>query len=193
MVPAGKVTASPWGTSTAAQSRSKRTGSLLREYMLGAILRRMKDTAVRRARWLAPALLVLGSLGCAAAWILLALSTGRLCSWLALLAAIDAALLLRLARMPGGIPRAVLAVLGTGTTIVLAYWGIIASQLARSVGVLPWESALKLGPHHAWTLAGLATTPADLGWLGAGLVLAVALSGRRPAPDRKSTRLNSSH
>src|SRR3546814_14954221 len=105
MVPAGKVTASPWGTSTAAQSRSKRTGSLLREYMLGAILRRMKDTAVRRARWLAPALLVLGSLGCAAAWILLALSPGRLCSWLALLAAIDAAVLLRPGRHAGGVPR----------------------------------------------------------------------------------------
>ena len=30
---AGKVTASPCGTRTTAQSRSKRTGSLLREYM----------------------------------------------------------------------------------------------------------------------------------------------------------------
>ncbi|MDQ2702499.1 MAG: hypothetical protein M3Y70_06725 [Pseudomonadota bacterium] len=142
----------------------------------------MNHTAVRRARWLAPALLALGSLGCAAAWILLALSTGRLCSWMALLAAIDAALLLRLARMPAGFARTALAVLGTAAAIVLAYWGIIASQLARSVGVLPWESALKLGPHHAWTLAGLATTPADLAWLGVGLVLAAVLSGRRPAP-----------
>ena len=35
MLPAGKVTTSPAGTSTAAQSRSKRTGSLLREYTWG--------------------------------------------------------------------------------------------------------------------------------------------------------------
>ena len=65
----------------------------------------MNDTAVRRARWLAPALLALGSLGCAAAWILIALSTGRLCAWMALLAALDAAVLLRLARMPASIRR----------------------------------------------------------------------------------------
>jgi len=142
----------------------------------------MNHTAVRRARWLAPALLVLGSLGCAAAWIPLALSTGRPCSWLALLAAIDAAFLLRLARMPAGAARPAMAVLGTAATIVLAYWGIIASQIARTVGVLPWESALKLGPHHAWTLAGLATAPVDLAWLGSGLVLAAWLSGRRPVP-----------
>src|SRR3546814_8019542 len=35
MLPAGKVTTSPWGTRTAVQSRSRRTGSLLREYMSG--------------------------------------------------------------------------------------------------------------------------------------------------------------
>src|SRR6478735_8107024 len=34
MLPAGRVTTSPCGTSTAAQSRSKRTGSLVWEYML---------------------------------------------------------------------------------------------------------------------------------------------------------------
>ena len=142
----------------------------------------MNDTAVRRARWLAPALLALGSLGCAAAWILVSLSTGRLCAWFAVLAGIDAALLLRLARMPAGGARMALAVLGTAAAIALAYWGIIASQLARTVGMLPWESALRLGPHHAWTLAGLATTPVDLAWLVAGLVLAAVLSARRRAP-----------
>ena len=142
----------------------------------------MNDTAVRRARWLAPALLALGSLGCAAAWILVSLATGRLCAWFAILAGIDAALLLRLARMPAGGARMALAVLGTAAAIALAYWGIIASQLARTVGMLPWESALRLGPHHAWTLAGLATTPVDLAWLVAGLVLAAVLSARRRAP-----------
>ncbi len=136
----------------------------------------MNDTAVRRARWLAPALLALGSLGCAAAWILIALSTGRLCAWMALVAAVDAAVLLRLARMPASRGRIAMAVLGTAAAIVLAYWGIIASQLARTVGMLPWESALKLGLHHAWTLAGLATTPLDLAWLGAGLLAAALLS-----------------
>jgi len=143
----------------------------------------MNESAVRRARWLAPALLALGSLGCAAAWILLALSTGRLCAWMALVAAIDAAVLLRLAREPAGAGRLVAAVLATAITILVAYWGIIATELARTVGVLPVESAVKLGLHHAWTLAALATTQADLAWLGAGLALAALLNAPRRAPS----------
>jgi hypothetical protein len=136
----------------------------------------MTDIAVRRARWLAPALLVLGSFGCAAAWILLALASDRQCSWMALLAALDAAFLLRLARMPAGSARMLLSMLGAGATIAVANWGIIAGQLGRVMGLLPWESALKLGPHHAWTLAGLANTPTDLAWLVAGLLLAAILA-----------------
>lgn len=132
---------------------------------------------MRRARWLAPALLVLGSLGCAAAWILLALASGRQCSWMALLAGLDAAFLLRMARMPAGGHRLLIAMLGTGATIAIANWGIAAGQMGRAVGLLPWESALKLGPHHAWILSGLANTPADLAWLAAGLLLA-AVAGR---------------
>ncbi len=137
----------------------------------------MTDIAVRRARWLAPALLVLGSLGCAAAWILLALASDRQCSWMALLAALDAALLLRLARMPAGRARMLLAMLGTGATVAVANWGIAAGQIGRAMGLPPWESALKLGSGYAWTLAGLANTPADLAWVGAGLLLA-ALAAR---------------
>jgi hypothetical protein len=140
--------------------------------MLTDILPPMTDIAVRRARWLAPALLVLGSLGCAAAWILLALASDRQCSWMALLAGLDAAFLLRLARMPAGRARMLVAMLGAGATIAVANWGIIAGQMGRAMGLLPWESALKLGPHHAWTLAGLANTPTDLAWLAAGLLLA---------------------
>lgn len=136
----------------------------------------MTDIAVRRARWLAPALLVLGSLGCAAAWILLALASDRQCSWMALLAALDAAFLLRLARLPAGTTRVWLAMLGTGTTIAVANWGIIAGQMGRAMGLLPWESATKLGPHHAWTLASLANNPADLAWLAAGLLLAAIVA-----------------
>lgn len=132
----------------------------------------MTDIAVRRARWLAPALLVLGSLGCAAAWILLALASDRQCNWMALLAALDAAFLLRLARMPAGRARMLLAILGTGATIAAANWGIAAGQMGWAMGLLPWESVLKLGPHHAWILASLANTPTDLAWLAAGLLLA---------------------
>ncbi len=129
----------------------------------------MTDSAVRRARWLAPALLVLASAGCAAAWILLALATGRQSSWMALVAGVDAALVLRLARMPGGPARAATGLAATLATIALANWGIAAGEVGRSLGMLPWDAALRLGPDHAWTLASLANGAADRAWLAAGL------------------------
>jgi hypothetical protein len=130
------------------------------------------DSAERRARWLAPTLLVIGSFGFAAAWVLLAFARDQQCSWMAILAALDAALLLRMARMPRGWLRATLAVVATASTIVLANWGIAAAQIGRTMGLLPWESMTKLGPFYAWTLANLANPPLDLAWLAAALVLA---------------------
>jgi hypothetical protein len=137
----------------------------------------MTDPAVRRARWLAPALLLLATLGCAAAWILLALGNGRQCSWMALVAAADAVLVLRIAGMPAGWPRAATALAATLAAIALANWGIAAGEVGRSLGMLPWEAATRLGAHHAWTLAGLANGAADAAWLAAALVLA-AVAGR---------------
>ena len=128
--------------------------------------------ATRRAPLLATLLLVAGSVGFAAAWVLVALARDSQCSWMALLAALDAAFLLRLARMPPGRARALLAVAGTVLTIALANWGIAAAQIGRAMGLLPWESLGKLGPFYAWTLASLANPPIDLWWLAASLVLA---------------------
>jgi hypothetical protein len=127
-------------------------------------------------RWLAPCLLLIGSLGFAAAWILLAFARDQQCSWMAVLAAIDAAVLLRLSRSASGWPRAGLAVLSTGATIVLANWGIAAAQMGRVMGLLPWESMTRLGPSFAWTLANLANPPVDLLWLATALVLAAIAS-----------------
>ncbi|MFL6592712.1 MAG: hypothetical protein ACJ8GK_08420 [Luteimonas sp.] len=128
--------------------------------------------ATRRASLLATLLLVAGSVGFAAAWVLVAFARDRQCSWMALLAALDAVFLLRLARMPPGHARTLLAMGGTALTIVLANWGIAAAQIGRAMGLLPWESLGKLGPFYAWTLAGLANPPMDLWWLAASLVLA---------------------
>jgi hypothetical protein len=128
------------------------------------------------SRWLAPALLLLGSVGFAAAWVLLAFARNRQCSWMAVLAACDAAVLVRLARMPPGWRRASLAVASTAITIVLANWGIAAAQMGQVMGLLPWESMTRLGPSLAWTLVSMANPPIDLLWLWMGLVLAVATS-----------------
>ncbi|NYZ61671.1 hypothetical protein [Luteimonas deserti] len=133
--------------------------------------------SARARRWpLASALLLLGSLGIAAAWILLADARNAQSSWMAVVAAVDAAWLLRLARIRPGALRALAGTAATALAILIASFGIIAAQLARPMGMLPWESALKLGPHHAWTLAGLANGPVDIAWLVAGVVIAAVLS-----------------
>ncbi|WP_143703867.1 MULTISPECIES: hypothetical protein [Luteimonas] len=125
---------------------------------------------------LAIALLLLGSAGIAAAWVLLADARDSQVSWMAVIAALDAAWLLRLARVHPGPLRAAIGTAATALAIVLAGFGIVAAQLARPMGMLPWESVLKLGPHHAWTLASMANSATDIAWLCAGLVIAAVLS-----------------
>lgn len=137
----------------------------------------MPDAPAPTARWFGPALMLLGSAGFAAAWVLLALMRDQQCSWMAVLAAVDAVLLLRLARMPAGLARALLALAGTALAIVLANWWIAAAQIGEVMGLLPWQSILKLGPSYAWTLASLANQALDLAWLGLALLLA-AIAGR---------------
>lgn len=124
----------------------------------------------------ATGLLLLASLGIAAAWVLLALALGRQCSWMALVAAADAALVVRLARLRPGGRRALWGVLATVLAIGAANWGLVAAWLGRNLGLLPWESMLKLGPEFGWLLMRLSNGPADLAWLAAGVVVAAVAS-----------------
>lgn len=103
--------------------------------------------------------------------------TGRQQSWMAILAALDLAWMLRLGGWRPGPARMLLGVLGTGVVVVLANWGITASHLGAMLGLAAWDSALRLGAHHAWTLAQLANGAGDVAWIGAGL-LAAAFSSR---------------
>jgi hypothetical protein len=132
--------------------------------------------SARPSRWLAPVLLAFGCCGCAAAWILLAVGSDSQGSWMPIVAGLHAALLLRLAGRPHGPARITAAVLFTAATILLSNLGIAATQLGRSVGVMPWASAMKLGPDHAWTLLSLANAPADLAWMAAGLLLSALVA-----------------
>jgi hypothetical protein len=125
-----------------------------------------------RTRWLAPVLLLLGSLFFVLIWIMLALYTGRPSSWMAVLGAVDAAVILRFGGMQPGMARAMWAVMATLLMIVLANWGIAAVQMGITMGLSPWDSALKLGLGYAWTLAGLANQTADLVWMAVALVVA---------------------
>lgn len=128
------------------------------------------------SRWLAPIILLLGGLCFSLIWVLLALYLGRQSGWMALLAALDAAVLLRFAGVRPGGRRALVAALATVAMAVLANWFIIASQLGFVLGLLPWESALRLGLSHAWTLAQLANGTLDWACLLASPLLAAWLA-----------------
>ncbi len=128
-------------------------------------------------RPLALGLLVLGCAGAAAAWALIALSLDRQSAWMAVIAALDAALLLRFTRLPAGAGRATLAVAGTLLAIALANWWIAGAQIGQQVGLLPWYSIPRLGWDHFWTLTALANRGGELIWYGAAVVVA-ALAGR---------------
>jgi hypothetical protein len=122
------------------------------------------------------ALLLLGSVGIAAAWVLFALASDRQLGWMAVAAAFDATLMLRLGRMRPGWSRAACAVLGTALAIMLANWGIVASQVGKSMALLPWESMFRLGPDFIWTLTLLANDRVDFAWGAAALVVAAVAS-----------------
>lgn len=135
-------------------------------------------------RWFALPLLALGMLGFVSAWVLAALYLERQCAWLAPLAALDMVLLLGVSRWPAGLKRAAWAGMATAVAIALANFGIAAGELGKSFGLRPWESALLLGPDHAWTLLEMANSPLDLGFYAVGLVVALVagFSARRRAP-----------
>lgn len=123
---------------------------------------------------MAPALALAGSIGIAAAWILVAQATGRQSSWMAVVAALDAILLLRMGGCRPGAARAAWAVAFTVLAIALANWGIAADQVGRMLGLTPWGSMARMGPEYGWLLLRLANGAIDLAWMAAALVVAAA-------------------
>jgi len=128
------------------------------------------------AWWPGAGLLLLGSLGFAAAWILLGSRYERLFTPLAVLAALDIALVLHLARVRCGARRAILAALVTAACMFMAIGGLICTRIGLQLGLSPWEAAQRLGVAPAWQIAVLSLDRVDLAWLLAGLVVAVVLS-----------------
>jgi hypothetical protein len=130
-------------------------------------------------RWLlTAAALVAGLLGLVTVWVTLAVLSGRACGWVALVGAVDYALLLRLVRTPAGPIRTALAVLATALTAVASAWFIVAAQLGSVFGLDPVASAMRLGPVLAWEYTRLGFGPWDWGCVAFAPVLALALVAR---------------
>ena len=133
--------------------------------------------------WLLPSLaLLVGILGISAVWVAAAVLAQRSCSWLALVAAIDMAVLLRLTSAPPGPLRSFAAVLATALAVALSQWLIIATQMGFVLGLAPIASSLRLGPALAWQLGRLSLDRLDWILLLSALPLAAILSQARRAP-----------
>lgn len=125
------------------------------------------------ARIFVPALLAaLGVAGMSAIWVIIALILDRQCAWMAVAAAIDIGLLLRVGRAAPGRGRAIATLAGTLATAFVANWTIAASEIGFPLGLTLGEALQRLGPHHAQTLLGLANRPTE--WALYAIAAAVA-------------------
>ncbi|MGE8279920.1 MAG: hypothetical protein ACN6O2_05740 [Stenotrophomonas sp.] len=131
----------------------------------------VSSPAKRPGPWLWLVLLLLGSITITVAWLLAALATGTQAGWMAVIAALEAAWMLRLGAFRAGSGRVILTLLATLIIAVAANWAIAATYIGGPMGLAPWESALRMGPHLAWTLLSLANGVAEAVWLGIALVV----------------------
>jgi len=142
-----------------------------------SLTQRPRPALATAVDWLLPALgWVAGVLGMVALWTAVSLALRSPSGWLALVAALDMALLLRLSGMPPGRPRAGAAVAGTVVAIVLGYWFHAAISMGVMLGLQPVESALRLGPVLAGELIRHATSAWDIAWAVLALPLAWKLT-----------------
>lgn len=139
----------------------------------------VKRTPSRQSRsrlWLPLALLLIGAATAVIAWATLALGTGRQHGWVALVAALQAAWMLRLGGMPRGWPRALLAAGATVAVVAAAQWLTAAGHIGGQMGLPPWLAAPRMGAFHVRVLSMLANTRLDLACLALAPLLALRLA-----------------
>lgn len=115
---------------------------------------------------------VAGILGMSTLWTVLNLQTGVLNGWFALLVAVDAAIMLRLAGMHRGVASVVLAAGSTAAAAVLVGFLTTVVRVGYVMGLKPLESAGRMSGGLALALVETALRPWDWIGLAAGLLLA---------------------
>jgi hypothetical protein len=106
-----------------------------------------------------------------ALWTAVALWFGAPSAWMTVIVAADASLLLQLLRIPPSPARCAMALAFLLVGSAVSLWVVVAGIVGPAFGLLPWESALRLGP----VLFGAIATPwlgvANLAWLAAAVAL----------------------
>lgn len=119
----------------------------------------------RASPWVALAVALVAVAGVAAVWSGLSLVFRGSCGWMAVVTALDAALLLRLAAWPPGRARAGWTVAITLATVVVAWYLIAAAQIGLPMGARPAEAIWKISAGLAWLYTWTNWSWADLAWL----------------------------
>ena len=134
----------------------------------------------RTHHWFWPAMLLMGSAVAVLAWIVLALATGRQVGWMAVITALEVSWMLQLGTLRRGPLRLAVTLASVLLVAAVANWGIVAGHIGAMMGLELMESGRRLGPHLAWTYAGLLNSWLDLAWLAAPLLLGTWLAtGKR--------------
>lgn len=92
-------------------------------------------------------------------------------AWMAVIVAADASVLLSLLRVPAGMARTAWALGFLGLAVAASLWLMVAGVVGPAFGLLPWESALRLGPVLFEVIAGPWLSLANLAWLAAAMAL----------------------
>jgi hypothetical protein len=125
-------------------------------------------------RGLPPVALAVGLLGIVAAWTGLHMVLQSPVAWMAPVAALDMAWMLRFSGARPGRARAAVAVSATAIAIAATIHRLAATQMARLIGLTPMESAQRLGP----VLFGELVRHGTDGWDVALLLVALPLAWR---------------
>jgi hypothetical protein len=133
------------------------------------INRRPPGLLVTVFAWLASLVAIAGI---AAIWAGASLVTAGNVGWMALVAAADAALLLRLAGYPGGNDRALFAVIVTVSTAAFAGFLIATAKIGLAMGLRPVDAIGRMSLDLAWLFVESNAGWTELGWLAAACVLA---------------------
>lgn len=118
--------------------------------------------------------------GLAALWSGLGLSLRSACAWMALIAALDAAVLMRLAGLPAGRARCLIVLSTTLLALPVSIYCVGATQVGALFGVRPHEALWMTGPDLALTWWRLNTAHYDLAFPLLSLPLAWWLDRRAP-------------